>query len=77
MVGNRVDTVVWPMDTALVAIVRGGRVITPTPDDTSKVNDELLFVSAEDQEKRWRICSLTDGREAGRRPSEVLQTPRP
>lgn len=51
VVGNRVDTVVWPMDTALVAIVRGGRVITPTPDDTLEAGDELLFVSAEDQEE--------------------------
>ena len=51
VVGNRVDTVVWPMDTALVAIVRGGRVITPTHDDTLEAGDELLFVSAEDQEE--------------------------
>jgi trk system potassium uptake protein TrkA len=51
VVGDRVDTVVWPMDTALVAIVRGGRVITPTPDDTLEAGDELLFVSAEDQEE--------------------------
>ena len=36
VVGKIVSTqFVWPMDTALVAvIVRGGRVITPTPDDT-------------------------------------------
>lgn len=50
VVGNRVDTVVWPMDTALVAIVRAGRVITPSPDDTLEAGDELLFVSAQDQE---------------------------
>ena len=51
VVGNRVDAVVWPMDTALVAIVRGGRVITPTPDDTLEAGDELLFVSAGNQEE--------------------------
>lgn len=51
VVGTRVDEVVWPMDTALVAIVRQGRVITPTPDDTLEAGDELLFVSAEDQEE--------------------------
>ncbi|HAM22796.1 MAG TPA: potassium transporter TrkA [Actinobacteria bacterium] len=51
VVGNRVDAVVWPMDTALVAIVRGGRVITPTPDDTLEAGDELLFVSAENQDE--------------------------
>lgn len=51
VVGKRVDEVGWPMDTALVAIVRQGRVITPTPDDTLEAGDELLFVSAEDQEE--------------------------
>ena len=51
VVGNRVDAVVWPMDTALVAIVREGRVIPPTPDDTLEAGDELLFVSAQDQEE--------------------------
>ncbi len=51
VVGSRVDSVIWPMDTALVAIVREGRVITPTPDDTLEAGDELLFVSAQDQEE--------------------------
>ncbi|MGB3674662.1 MAG: TrkA family potassium uptake protein [Candidatus Nanopelagicales bacterium] len=51
VVGKRVDEVTWPIDTALVAIVRESRVITPTPDDTLEAGDELLFVSAEDQEE--------------------------
>ena len=50
VVGLRVDEVKWPIDIALVAIVRGGRVIPPTPDDTLEGGDELLFVSAPDQE---------------------------
>ena len=59
VVGNRVDAVVWPMDTALVAIVREGRVITPTPTTHLEVNDELLFVSAQDQEEARRLaCGL-------------------
>lgn len=51
VVGIRIDEVGWPVDTALVAIVRGGRVIAPTADDTLEGGDELLFVSAADQEE--------------------------
>ena len=40
----------WPTDTALVAIVRGPQVITPSPDDAMEAGDELLFVAAPDQE---------------------------
>ena len=50
VVGKRLDAVIWPLDTALVAIIREGRVITPTSDDTLEAGDELLFVSAQDQE---------------------------
>lgn len=52
VVGLRVDEVDWPTDTALVAIIREGRVIAPTPDDTLETGDELLFVSAQDQEEQ-------------------------
>ena len=40
----------WPPDTALVAIVRGPRVITPSADDPLDAGDELLFVTSPDQE---------------------------
>ncbi len=40
----------WPTDTALVAIVRGARVIAPSADDPLDAGDELLFVAAPDQE---------------------------
>jgi trk system potassium uptake protein TrkA len=46
VVGTRVGDVEWPRDTALVAIVRGPRVIAPSPDDPLEAGDELLFVSA-------------------------------
>lgn len=49
--GQRVDRVGFPVDTALVAIIREGRVITPTGDDTLEEGDELLFVAAQDQEQ--------------------------
>ena len=51
VVGHRNDAVAWPSDTALVTIVREGRVIAPSPDDTLEAGDELLFVATEDQEE--------------------------
>ncbi len=48
--GQRVGDQPWPPDTALVAIVRGQRVITPSADDPLDPGDELLFVASPDQE---------------------------
>ena len=50
VVGRRVGDVPFPVDTALVAILRHTHVITPTPDDTLESGDELLFVASPDQE---------------------------
>lgn len=50
VLGKRVGSLSWPPDTALVAIVRGRRVITPSADDLLDVGDELLFVIAPEQE---------------------------
>jgi trk system potassium uptake protein TrkA len=50
VVGQRVGSVSWPPDTALVAILRGGRVLVPSADDPLEAGDELLFVAAEDVE---------------------------
>lgn len=50
VVGQRVGDQTWPTDTALVAIVRGPRVIAPSADDPLEAGDELLFVAAPDQE---------------------------
>ncbi len=49
--GKRVGDVMWPPDTALVAIVRSTRVISPGPDDALESGDELLFVCSPDQEE--------------------------
>jgi trk system potassium uptake protein TrkA len=46
VVGTAVGSVELPQDTALVTIVRDGRVITPSPDDSLEVGDELLFVTS-------------------------------
>lgn len=52
VVGQRVGDQEWPEDTALVAIVRGPRVIVPSVDDPLEVSDELLFVTSPRQEPR-------------------------
>ncbi len=51
VVGQRVGAVAWPPDTALVAILRSGQVISPTADDPLETADELLFVTTPDQEE--------------------------
>jgi len=51
VVGKRVGDVSWPPDTSLVAILRSQQVISPGPDDPLESGDELLFVSAPDQEE--------------------------
>jgi trk system potassium uptake protein TrkA len=51
VVGKRVVEVQFPSDTALVAIIRDTRVITPSPDDSLESGDELLFVASPDQEQ--------------------------
>jgi trk system potassium uptake protein TrkA len=50
VVGTRVGDMAWPVDTALVSIIRDTRVIAPSPDDSLEAGDELLFVAAPDQE---------------------------
>lgn len=50
VVGKRVDEITLPIDTALMAIVRGARVVTPTNDDLLESGDELLFLAHPDSE---------------------------
>jgi trk system potassium uptake protein len=50
LVGSRVADIEWPSEVALVAILRDGRVIAPTPDDPIEAGDELLFVSSSQSE---------------------------
>src|SRR6059036_2898336 len=51
LTGQRVGSVDWPDDTALVAILRAGRVLVPQADDPLAGGDELLFVASEDVEE--------------------------
>jgi trk system potassium uptake protein len=50
LAGQRVGSIAWPADTALVAILRDGRVIVPSGDDPLECGDELLFVTSQDVE---------------------------
>jgi trk system potassium uptake protein TrkA len=49
-IGRRVGEVRWPDETALVAILRDGRVIAPSSDDPIESGDELLFVAVAESE---------------------------
>jgi trk system potassium uptake protein TrkA len=47
-----------PTDTTLVGIVRGRRVISPSPEEPLEAGDELLFVAAPDAEDALRRAVL-------------------
>lgn len=49
-VGHAVREVPLPPDTALVAILRGRRVLVPSPDDPLEAGDELLFLATDEVE---------------------------
>jgi trk system potassium uptake protein TrkA len=50
-VGLRVSDVEWPQDTALVTIIREGRVLVPSGSDSLEGGDELLFVATAERER--------------------------
>ncbi len=52
LVGRRVGGVSWPTDTALVAILREGRVLAPDGDVPLEAGDELLFVAHRESESQ-------------------------
>ncbi|GAB3872847.1 hypothetical protein GCM10027610_138980 [Dactylosporangium cerinum] len=57
-VGHPVREVPLPHDSALVAILRGKRVLVPTPDDPLEVGDELVFVVTAAMEDSVRAVVL-------------------
>ncbi len=59
VVGKRVGDVDWPIDTALVAILRDRKVITPHPDDPLESGDELIVVATTAQQPILRelLCN--------------------
>jgi trk system potassium uptake protein len=60
LAGQHVGSIEWPADTALVAILRDGRVIVPSEEDPLEVGDELLFVTSQDVE--GELARLLAGR---------------
>ena len=46
--GTRVGQVIWPADVTLSTIVRDGRPLVPSPDDTLEAGDDLLLVAGAD-----------------------------
>jgi trk system potassium uptake protein TrkA len=57
-VGRAVREVPLPHDSALVAILRGKRVVTPSPDDSLEAGDELVFVCTSEVEDEVRSVIL-------------------
>ncbi|MCP2324754.1 trk system potassium uptake protein TrkA [Hamadaea flava] len=57
-VGRPVREIPLPPDSALVAIVRGRRVIAPSPDDPIEPGDELIFVCTTAVEEQVRATLL-------------------
>jgi trk system potassium uptake protein TrkA len=54
LLARTVGSVAWPPDTALVGIVRAGRPLAPTADDTLEEGDQLLFICALEAEPALR-----------------------
>ncbi len=50
IVGRTVGSVPWPTDSALVAVLRDGRVLVPSPDAALEGGDELLLVATTEVE---------------------------
>ncbi|MBE7163049.1 MAG: TrkA family potassium uptake protein [Williamsia herbipolensis] len=65
LAGRPVRDVPLPADAALVAILRGGRVIVPQSDDPLEPGDEMLFVAGEGVEEEIHSV-LTSGDPGGR-----------
>ncbi|MBE7188144.1 TrkA family potassium uptake protein [Jatrophihabitans endophyticus] len=56
--GSPVRDLTLPKDTTLVGIIRGRRVVTPTPDEPLEAGDELLFVALPEAEDALRRAFL-------------------
>jgi trk system potassium uptake protein TrkA len=75
-VGHAVRDVPLPRDAALVAIVRGKRVLVPSPDDPLESGDELVFVCTADAEDAVRKVVLgQDSLERNRNRMDQRATP--
>ena len=65
LVGQRVRDLAMPENSALVTLMRGNRLIIPTPDDVLGAGDEMLFISESAVESR--IKAMVQGAAPPRR----------
>jgi trk system potassium uptake protein TrkA len=61
VIGTAVADMRLPRDSALTAIVRGSRVVIPSPEEPLEEGDELLFVAVQDAEAELRRLVCGDG----------------
>jgi trk system potassium uptake protein len=66
LVGKLIGAVPWPNDSALVAVLREGRVVLPTPDAALEGGDELLLVATSEVE--GELDQLLSGHAPRQRP---------
>ena len=66
LVGKLIGAVPWPNDSALVAVLREGRVVLPTPDAALEGGDELLLVATSEVEGELDV--LLSGHAPRQRP---------
>ena len=58
--GLTVEEITLPENSALAAIVRDGRVVTPKPHEVFTAGDELLFVATPEAEDLLKQCFIAD-----------------
>jgi trk system potassium uptake protein len=58
--GLTVEEITLPENSALAAIVRDGRVVTPKPHEVFTAGDELLFVATTEAEDLLKQCFIAD-----------------
>jgi trk system potassium uptake protein len=61
VIGQAVGDMRLPRDSALTAIVRGSRVVIPSPEEPLEEGDELLFVAVQDAEADLRVLVCGNG----------------
>jgi trk system potassium uptake protein TrkA len=65
LVGRQLGDLPLPADSALVAVLRGGRVVVPSPDGTLESGDEVLAVAASTDAEAQLAALLGGGSDAG------------
>lgn len=58
--GKTVEEITLPENSALAAIVRDGRVVTPKPHEVFTAGDELLFVATAAAENQLKQCFIAN-----------------